>query len=70
MDEAEKFRFFSGTICISFVSEEKNSLECVLASEQTVQQFEESSQSSYPDEPKSATPVRCCHAKVREYLYR
>ena len=47
---------------------EKSSLECVLAFEQMVQQFEESSQSSYPDELKSATLIRCCHAKVREYL--
>ena len=47
---------------------EKSSLECVLAFEQMVQQFEESSMSSYPDELKSATLIRCCHAKVREYL--
>ena len=47
---------------------EKSSLECVLAFEQMVQQFEESSMSSYPDELKSATLIRCCRAKVREYL--
>ena len=47
---------------------EKSSLECVLAFEQMVQQFEESSMSNYPDELKSATLIRCCHAKVREYL--
>ena len=47
---------------------EKSSLECVLAFEQMVQQFEESSMSSYPDELKLATLIRCCHAKVREYL--
>ena len=47
---------------------EKSSLECVLAFEQMVQQFEESSMSSYLDELKSATLIRCCHAKVREYL--
>ena len=47
---------------------EKSSLECVLAFEQMVQQFEESSMSNYPDELKAATLIRCCHAKVREYL--
>ena len=46
----------------------KSSLECVLAFEQMVQQFEESSMSNYPDELKAATLIRCCHAKVREYL--
>ncbi len=47
---------------------EKSSLECVLAFEQMVQQFEESPQSNHPDELKSSTLIRCCHAKVREYL--
>ena len=47
---------------------EKSSLECVLAFEQMVEQFEESSQSNYPDELKAATLIRCCHARVREYL--
>ena len=46
---------------------EKSSLECILAFEQVVQQFEEASESSYPNELKSATLIRCCHAKVREY---
>ena len=47
---------------------DKSSLECILAFEQMVQQFEEASESSYPNELKSATLIRCCHAKVREYL--
>ena len=33
-----------------------------------MQQFEEASESSYPNELKSATLFRCCRAKVREYL--
>ena len=47
---------------------EQSSLVCAIAFEQMVQQFEESSQSNYPDELKAATLIRCCHAKVRDYL--
>ena len=50
------------------LGKDKSSLECILAFEQMVQQFEEASESSYPIQLKSATLIRCCHAKVREYL--
>jgi len=66
--EAEEFSFGLDIVCLPYFSKKKNSLECVLAFEQMVQQFEESSTSNCPDELKAATLIRCCHAKVREYL--
>lgn len=64
IDEAEKFGFRSGTICISFVFK-GDSLECSVALSRWYSSLR---QSNYPDELKSATLIRCCHAKVREYL--
>ena len=44
-------------------SKDKSCLESIL-----VQQFEESSSTTYPDELKVATLMRCCNAKLREFL--
>ena len=49
-------------------SKDKSCLESVLVYEQTVQQFEESSSTTYPDELKVATLMRCCNSKLREFL--
>ena len=49
-------------------SKDKSCLESILVYEQTVQQFEESSSTTYPDELKVATLMRCCNAKLREFL--
>ena len=49
-------------------SKDKSCLELILVYEQTVQQFEESSSTTYPDELKVATLMRCCNSKLREFL--
>lgn len=49
-------------------AKDKSCLESILVYEQTVQQFEESSGTTYPDELKVATLMRCCTAKLREFL--
>ena len=49
-------------------SKDKSCLESILVYEQTVQQFEESSSTTYPDELKVATLMRCCNSKLREFL--
>ena len=49
-------------------SKDKSCLESILVYEQTVQQFEESSSTTYPDELKVATLMRCCNNKLREFL--
>ena len=49
-------------------SKDKSCLESILVYEQTVQQFEESSSTTYPDELKVATLMRCCNSKSREFL--
>ena len=49
-------------------SKDKSCLESILVYEQTVQQFEESSGTTYPDELKVATLMRCCNSKLREFL--
>ena len=49
-------------------AKEKSCLESILVYEQTVQQFEESSGTTYPDELKVATLMRCCNATLREFL--
>ena len=48
--------------------QEKSALECILQYEQVVQQFEESIGSTYPDELKAATIIRCCAPRLREQL--
>ncbi len=48
-------------------SQDKSCLESILVYEQTVQQFEESSGTTYPRELKVVT-LRCCNAKLREFL--
>ena len=47
---------------------DKSCLESILQYEQTVQQFEEMSGSTYPSELKSATLIRCCPNKLRDHL--
>ena len=49
-------------------AKDKSCLESILVYEQTVQQFEESSSTTYPDELKVATLMRCCNSKLREFL--
>ena len=49
-------------------SKDKSCLESILVYEQTVQQFEESSSTTYPDELKVATLMRCCNNRLREFL--
>ena len=49
-------------------AKDKCCLESILVYEQTVQQFEESSSTTYPDELKVATLMRCCNSKLREFL--
>ncbi len=49
-------------------SKDKSCLESILVYEQTVQQFEEKSGTTYPGELKVATLMRCCNAKLREFL--
>ena len=49
-------------------AKDKSCLESILVYEQTVQQFEESSSTTYPDELKVATLMRCCNNKLREFL--
>ena len=49
-------------------SKDKSRLESILVYEKTVQQFEESSSAKYTDELKVATLMRCCNAKLREFL--
>ena len=49
-------------------SKDKSCLESILVYEQTVQQFEESSSTTYADELKVATLMRCCNNKLREFL--
>ena len=49
-------------------SKDKSCLESILVYEQTVQQFEESSSTTYPDELKVATLMGCCSSKLREFL--
>ena len=51
-------------------SKNKSCLEPILFYEQTVQQFEESSSTTYPDELKVATLMRCCNAKLCEIIRR
>lgn len=47
---------------------DRSCLESILVYEETVQRFEESSSSSYPDVLKIATLMRCCNQRVREHL--
>ena len=47
---------------------DRSCLESMLVYEETVQRFEESSSSSYPDVLKIATLMRCCNQRVREHL--
>ena len=49
-------------------AKDKSCLESILVYEQTVQQFEESSNTTYPDELKVATLMRCCNTKLHEFL--
>ena len=49
-------------------SKDRSCLESILVYEETVQRFEESSLTKYPDELKIATLMRCCHPKLKEYL--
>eukprot|EP00435_Cladocopium_sp_Y103_P012540 s76_g3.t1 len=46
----------------------KGIMEQILSYEQSVQQFEEVSSSTYPAELKIATLVRCSHQKLRDHL--
>ena len=49
-------------------SKDKTVLECVLSHEQLVQEFEKMSGSTYPQELKSATLIRCSESRLREPL--
>ena len=49
-------------------SKDRSVLESILQYEQTIQHFEEASGSTYPEELKSATLIRCCGNKLREHL--
>ena len=49
-------------------SKDKTVLECVLSYEQLVQEFEKMSGSTYPQELKSATLIRCSESRLREHL--
>ena len=45
-----------------------NVLECILNFEQLVLQYEEASGTTYPDELKAATLIRCCQPQLRQQL--
>ena len=49
-------------------AKDRSVMESILQYEQTVQHFEEASGSTYPEELKAATLIRCCGNKLREHL--
>ena len=49
-------------------AKDRSVMEAILQYEQTVQHFEEASGSTYPEELKAATLIRCCGNKLREHL--
>ncbi len=49
-------------------AKDRSCLESILVYAQTAQQFEESSSTTYPDELKVATLMKCCNSKLRDFL--
>ena len=47
---------------------DRSCMDSILIFEETIQRFEESSNTKYPDELKIATLLRCSPAKLKEHL--
>ena len=52
----------------SYPAFKDNVMDCILNYEQLVLQYEEASGTTYPDELKAATLIKCCQPRLREQL--